>query len=129
MAIATNDMPKRKRVRYSAEYRAEALALAERVGVAGAASELGLHATQIYQWRAKAAHEKSVSDRERQLHVENARLKRQLADKTEEVTILQQTTTYYPKKLDWSTPLSIRIELFSASHASAQRSWDGIANR
>ena len=49
MATAANDMPKRKRVRYSAEYRAEALALAERIGIAAAASELGLHATQIYQ--------------------------------------------------------------------------------
>ena len=49
MAISAYDMPKRKRVRYSAEYRAEALALAERIGVAAAASELGLHATQIYQ--------------------------------------------------------------------------------
>jgi transposase len=47
MATAANDMPKRKRVRYSAEYRAEALALAERIGVAGAASELGVHETQI----------------------------------------------------------------------------------
>ncbi|AUB78260.1 transposase [Spiribacter roseus] len=91
MATEANDMPKRKRVRYSAEYRAEALSLAERIGVAAAASELGLHATQIYQWRAKAAHEKSVTGRERQLREENARLKRQLADKTEEVTILEKT--------------------------------------
>ena len=100
MATAANDMPKRKRVRYSAEYRAEALALAERIGVAAAASELGLHATQIYQWRAKAAHEKSITDRERQLREENARLKRQLADKTEEVTILEKTAAYCAKKLD-----------------------------
>jgi len=48
MATAANDMPKRRKARYSAEYRAEALALAERIGVAAAASELGLHATQIY---------------------------------------------------------------------------------
>jgi transposase len=47
-------MPKRKRVRYSAEYRAEALALAERIGVAAAASELSLHVKQIYQWRPDA---------------------------------------------------------------------------
>ncbi|KAF0284750.1 hypothetical protein BA898_06075 [Spiribacter roseus] len=47
-------MPKRREARYSVEYLAEALALAERVGVAAAASKLGLHATQIYQWRAKA---------------------------------------------------------------------------
>ena len=48
MATAANEMPKRRKARYCAEYRAEALALAERIGVAAAASELGLHATQIY---------------------------------------------------------------------------------
>jgi len=64
MTTAANYMTKRRRARYSAEYRAEALALTERIGVAAAASELGLHATQIYQWRAKAAHEQSVSDRD-----------------------------------------------------------------
>jgi len=49
MATASNSMSKRKNARYSAEYRAEALSLAERIGVAAAASEFGLHATQIYQ--------------------------------------------------------------------------------
>ena len=88
MATASNSMSKRKNARYSAQYRAEALSLAERVGVAAAASELGLQATQIYQWRAKAAHEQSVSDRVRQLREENARLKRQLAEKSEAVEIL-----------------------------------------
>ena len=67
MATASSDMPRRKKARYSAEYRAEALALAERIGVAAAASELDVHATQIRQWRAKAAHEKSFSDHEHQL--------------------------------------------------------------
>jgi len=100
MATASNKMSKRRKARYSAEYRAEALALAERIGVAAAASELGLHATQIYQWRLKAAHEQSVSDRERQLRVENARLKRQLAEKSEEVEILGKTAAYFAKKLD-----------------------------
>ena len=100
MATTSNRMSKRKNARYSAEYRAEALSLAERVGVAAAASEIGLHATQIYQWRAKAAHEQSVSDRERQLREENARLKRQLAEKSEEVEILGKTAAYFAKKLD-----------------------------
>jgi len=102
MAISAYDMPKRKRVRYSAEYRAEALALAERIGVAAAASELGLYATQIYQWRAKAAHEQSVSDRERQLREENARLKRQLPEKSEDFEILGKTWRTSTKKLDVS---------------------------
>jgi len=100
MATAANDMPKRRKAHYSAGYHAEALALAERIGVAAAASALGLHATQIYQWRAKAAHERSVSDRERQLREENARLKRQLAEKSEEVEILGKAAAYFAKKLD-----------------------------
>jgi len=62
---------------------------------AAAASELGLYATQIYQLRAKAAHEKSVTDGERQLREQNARLKRQLAGKTGEVTILKNSGVLY----------------------------------
>lgn len=49
MATAASDMPKGREAHYSAENRAQALALAERIGVRGAASELRLHATQIYQ--------------------------------------------------------------------------------
>ena len=91
MATTVKVMSEQKRARYSAEYRAEALALAERIGVAAAARELGLYATLIYQWRSKAAHE---------LRKENARLKRQLAEKTEEVEILGKTAAYFAKKLD-----------------------------
>jgi transposase len=54
MARAANNMHKRREPRYSVEYRSESLSLAEHIGVAAAASELGLHATQIYQWQAKA---------------------------------------------------------------------------
>ena len=100
MAMTVKVMSEQKRARYSAEYRAEALALAERISVAAAARELGLYATQIYAWRSKAAHERGVSDRERELREENARLKRQLAEKTEEVEILVKTAAYFAKKLD-----------------------------
>ncbi len=42
------------RRRYSAEFKSEALGLAEQVGVAGAAKQLGLHESQLYAWRKKA---------------------------------------------------------------------------
>lgn len=100
MATTVKVMSEQKRARYSAEYRVEALLLAERMGVAAAARELGLHSTQIYQWRAKAIQEQSVNERERALREENARLKRQLAEKTEEVEILGKTAAYFAKKLD-----------------------------
>ena len=70
-----------KRAPYSAEYRGEALALAERVGAEAAARELGIYATQIYQWRSKAAHERGVSDRECELREENSWLKHRLSEK------------------------------------------------
>ncbi|BBI65615.1 hypothetical protein HSBAA_PA_2180 (plasmid) [Vreelandella sulfidaeris] len=53
--------------RYSDAYRQEALALADRIGVAAAARELGIHASQLYQWRSKAQLQQDTSERERSL--------------------------------------------------------------
>lgn len=80
---------------HSDEFRAEALRLADQIGAAAAARQLGLHASQVYQWRAKAAHEASVTQRESDLAVENARLRRELGEKKEEVEILKKAATYF----------------------------------
>ena len=40
---------KKSRTRYSQDYKAEALALADRVGTNAAARELGLQPSQLYQ--------------------------------------------------------------------------------
>ena len=53
------------RRRYSAEFKSEALGLAEQVGVAGAAKQLGLHESQLYAWRKKARYEASRSETEK----------------------------------------------------------------
>lgn len=42
------------RRQHTPEFLAEALALAEKVGVAKAARELGLHDSQLYGWRTRA---------------------------------------------------------------------------
>ncbi|MGQ7249300.1 IS3 family transposase [Halomonas sp. V046] len=78
---------KKIRTRYSQDYKAEALALADRVGISAAARELGLQPSQLYQWRSKAQQLQSASAREHDLADENARLKRQLAEKSEELEI------------------------------------------
>ncbi|WP_089715193.1 IS3 family transposase [Halomonas daqiaonensis] len=78
---------KKTRTRYSQDYKAEALALADRVGISAAARELGLQPSQLYQWRTKAQQRQSTSEREQALADENARLKRQLAEKSEELEI------------------------------------------
>jgi transposase len=98
MARATKHR-KQIRKQYSAEYKTEALALAARVGVAAAAQQLGLHESQLYDWRGKAKREQGQGEAERQLAAENARLKRQLADQAEELAILKKAAAYFAKSL------------------------------
>lgn len=87
------------RKRYSEEYKAEALALAEKVGVPSAARELGLHESQLYGWRNKARVQRSRSEVETKQAAEIARLKRQLAEKDEELVILKKAAAYFAKGL------------------------------
>lgn len=90
---------KQTRNRYSDEYKSEALALADRVGVASAAKQLGLHESQLYAWRGKARREETQGESERRLSAENVRLKRQLADQAEELAILKKAAAYFAKGL------------------------------
>jgi transposase len=83
---------KSSRRRYWPEFKSEALGLAEQIGVAGAAKEVGLHESQLYAWRKKARYEASRSETEKELAVENARLKRQLAKK-------EKAAAYFAKSL------------------------------
>lgn len=53
--------------------------------MAAAAKQLGLHDSQLYAWRSKACLHQEQGEAERQLAVENARLKRQLAEQAEEL--------------------------------------------
>ncbi len=66
---------KKTRTHYSQDYKAEALALADRIGISAAVRELGLQPSQLYQWRAKAQRQQSASAREQALADENVRLK------------------------------------------------------
>jgi transposase len=78
--MAKETKPATSRKRHSPQYKAEALALAERVGVPTAAKQLGLHESQLYSWRVKSRFNQERSVVEERLAVENARLKRQLAE-------------------------------------------------
>lgn len=89
---------KTSRKQYTPEFRNEALKLAERIGVA-AARELGLYESQLYNWRSRQQQQLTSSERENELAVENARLKRQLAEQAEELAILQKAATYFAKRL------------------------------
>lgn len=85
------------RRQHTDEFRAEALQLASKVGVAQAAKELGLHASQIYQWRSAASKKANTSEREAGLAAENARLKREKAELEQEVLFLKKAAAYFAK--------------------------------
>nr|QCH03139.1 transposase [Plesiomonas shigelloides] len=85
------------RKQYTPEFRDEALKLAERIGVA--ARELSLYESQLYNWRSKQQQHMTSSARENELAAENARVKRQLAERDEELAILQKAATYFAKRL------------------------------
>ncbi len=95
----TKQITKKKPVRlqYTPEYRAEALGLADRVGVPEAARQLGIDGGLIYNWRRSYATKASTSQAEQALADENARLRRQLAEQTEELAILKKAAAYFAK--------------------------------
>ncbi|WP_447517021.1 IS3-like element IS3 family transposase [Escherichia coli] len=79
---------KKPRKQHSPEFRSEALKLAERIGVTATARELSLYESQRYNWRSKQQNQQTSSERELEMSTEIARLKRQLAERDEELAIL-----------------------------------------
>jgi len=67
------------RKRYSEEYRVGVLALSEKLGVTGAARELGLRESRLYDWRARGRLALKQSGTERSQTAEIVCLKRPLA--------------------------------------------------
>jgi transposase len=88
---------KKQRKIYTSEFKVEALKLAERIGVAAAARELNIYDSQIYNWKTAKQKKSTTSQREADLQAEVARLKRQLADQTEDLAILKKAATYFAK--------------------------------
>ncbi len=90
---------KKTRRRHPLAFKEEALSLSNTVGVREAAHQLGLHESQLYDWRRKL-HKQSVKNQiERDQSIEIARLKRQLAEQAEELAIVKKAATYFAKNL------------------------------
>ena len=90
---------KKTRIKHSPEFKAEALKLADKVGVAATARQLSLHESQIYGWRKNSKKDTNTSQREQELAAEVAKLKRQLAEQAEELEIVKKAATYFAKSL------------------------------
>jgi len=88
---------KSERIPRSDEYKKEAVKLAETVGVTAAARQLGIHTTQIYSWRGKLRVKETRSEAEMRLMDENARLKRELAEKRQENDFLKKASAYFAR--------------------------------
>jgi len=71
---------KKIRVGHTQSFKDEALGLAQKAGVARAAVDLGLHDSQLYDWRHTATLRRSQSDVEQSQATEIARLERLLAE-------------------------------------------------
>ncbi|MCH9672296.1 MAG: transposase [Gammaproteobacteria bacterium] len=102
MARKTTTKPRAgttERKRHGEEFKREALGLAEAVGVSEAAKSLGLYSSQLYDWRSKAEAAKSRGQISNEQAKEIARLKRQLADKDEELTIVKKFVKYFAQEL------------------------------
>jgi transposase len=91
--------PKKKQTRqsYNPEFKSEALRLADSVGVAAAATQLGLVPGQLYTWRNQLSKKQSLGTEQQSLVAENAKLKRQLAEQAEELAILKKAAAYFAK--------------------------------
>jgi transposase len=90
---------KKTRTQYSPSYKEDALALAERVGLSNAATQLGLQESQLYYWKNKRRQQQTSSEREQLLADENVRLKRLLAEQAEELAIVKKAAAYFAKSL------------------------------
>jgi transposase len=84
--------------RHSAEFKQQALARAEKDGVAAAAKDLNLHASQLYAWRQRKRLDVLTGDEQRLMLAENARLKRELARISEEHEFLKKAAAYFAKE-------------------------------
>ncbi len=88
---------KKARKIHTPEFKQEAVNLSAKQGVAKTAQALGIHESQIYDWRAKLAKKAWTSQREAELAAEVAKLKRQLAEQAEDLAILKKAATYFAK--------------------------------
>ena len=85
--------------RFTAEFKQEALTLADAVGVSEAATTLGIATSQLYNWRLKSNADSAKSHVDASQSAEIARLKRELAEKDMEIAILKKASAYFAKNL------------------------------
>ena len=91
-----NDEPKRKK--YSPEFKDQALARAEKDGIAQVAKDLGISESMLYSWRAKQRQGGSTLETQKLQQAEMARLKREVQRLAMENDFLKKAAAYFAKE-------------------------------
>ena len=87
--------------KYTPEERVEALKLAREIGNKAAAERLGINLDTLYTWQSKARsghHPDLPLPTQEELSAEVGRLKKELAEKAQEVEILQEALGFFVKR-------------------------------
>lgn len=89
-------MSSKTKRRHTDEYKKEAIELSYRIGAAKTARQLSIAESLLYSWRKKYSDESNeiLSEERKEIN----RLKRLLADKEEENTILKKAAQYFAKE-------------------------------
>ena len=96
--MKTKQVVKNTRNRYSAEFEKQALAGAEKVGIALAARDLGLSESQLYAWRWRQRPERLTNEEENLQRAELARLKREVKRLQEEAAFPKKSAAYFARQ-------------------------------
>jgi transposase len=84
--------------RYTAQFKEQALELANRDGIPKVAQDLGVAEATLYAWRAKRRQTGQPFEDQKLQQAELARLKRDNARLEEEVAFLKKAAAYFAKQ-------------------------------
>lgn len=84
--------------RYTAQFKEQALELADRDGIPKVAQDLGLAEATLYAWRARRRQTGQPFEDQKLQQAELARLKRDNARLEEEVAFLKKAAAYFAKQ-------------------------------
>jgi len=93
-----NQDPSKTRQKYSLQFKDQAVARAEKDGVAQVAKDLGIKESLLYYWRSKKNNGGTSIENQKLQHAEMARLKREITRLEEENTFLKKVATYFTKE-------------------------------
>ncbi len=86
------------RKKYSSQFKEQVLERAHRDGVSKTAKDLGLAASQVYAWRAKAPKGGDSLEHQKLQQAEHARLKREVSRLSQENAFLKKVAVYFTQE-------------------------------